>query len=103
MKEYVIGPLAQIPPGEGRNFMVGDRLVAVFHVREGEVHATQAACPHNGGPLADGLTDRGAVICPLHDHAFSFATGEGIGNGCSIAVYPVRVAANGTVVLSLQT
>ena len=51
-----IGTLAQIPPGEGRNIVVGDRTLAVFHLRDGAVYATQPNCPHAGGPLADGLT-----------------------------------------------
>jgi nitrite reductase (NADH) small subunit len=101
MSEYAIGPMSQIPPGEGRNFRVADRMIAVFHTREGAVFATQAECPHLGGPLADGLTDAHAVVCPLHDRAFSFATGAGIGNDCTIAVFPARIAADGTVFVSV--
>ncbi len=87
----VLGPLAGIPPGEGRAFVVGAAEIAVFHTREGGVFATQAQCPHRGGPLADGLTDGGHVVCPLHDRVYCLATGAGIGNECSIRVYPVTV------------
>ena len=98
-----IGKLSQIPPGEGRNFTVagpeGELLLAVFHARDGRVFATQAACPHRGGPLADGLMDNGAVVCPLHDRTYDLHTGAGIGTECTIQVYPVRTEADGTIML----
>jgi nitrite reductase (NADH) small subunit len=90
--------VTQIPPGEGRSFLVGDIDVAVFRTREGKFYATQARCPHRGGPLADGLTDGATVVCPLHDRIFSLASGEGIGNECSITIYPVIVS-NDLIVL----
>ena len=96
--EHAIGSIAQIPPGEGRNFDVGGLRVAVFHTRSGKVFATQADCPHRGGPLADGLTDEDSVVCPLHDRVYAFATGAGIGTECSIATYAVRVD-QGTILL----
>ncbi len=89
--EHAVGRIAQIPPGEGRNFEVAGLRVAVFHTRSGQIFATQANCPHRGGPLADGLTDENTVICPLHDRTYAFGTGAGIGTDCSITVYPARV------------
>ena len=93
--EHDIGKLSQIPPGEGRNFEVGDLRIAVFHTRDGEVFATQADCPHKGGPLADGLTDGNSVVCPLHDRTYDFHTGAG--PDCSIQVYPARVGEGETI------
>ncbi len=91
MAEHMVGTCAQIPPGEGRSFIVGSSELAVFHTREGGVFATQALCPHRAGPLADGLTDAGTVVCPLHDRVFSLKDGRGIGNDLSIVTYPVRI------------
>jgi nitrite reductase (NADH) small subunit len=107
--ERAIGVITQIPPGEGRNFDVGGLRIAVFHTRAGAVFATQAACPHKGGPLADGLTDENTVVCPLHDRAYDFRTGAalgaglgaGLGNDCAVATYPVRIGENGTLLLTL--
>jgi nitrite reductase (NADH) small subunit len=100
---HPIGKLSQIPPGEGRNFAVpgpaGEVLIAVFHARDGHVFATQAHCPHRGGPLADGLMDDGAVVCPLHDRTYDLRSGKGIGTDCDITVYPVRTEADGTIML----
>jgi nitrite reductase (NADH) small subunit len=101
--ELAIGKLSQIPSGEGRNFAVGVLRVAVFHTHGGQVFATQADCPHKSGPLADGLTDERSVVCPLHDRAYDFLTGAGLGNECAIKIYPVRATADGTILLTLET
>ncbi|MGH3973342.1 MAG: Rieske (2Fe-2S) protein [Pseudonocardiaceae bacterium] len=70
-----LGPIGQIPIGEGRAFAVGDEQVAVLRTRSGGLHALQAICPHRGGPLADGLIDGTQVVCPLHNHAFRLIDG----------------------------
>ena len=70
-----LGPLDQIPIGEGRAFGVGGRQVAVFRLRTGAVYAVSAVCPHKGGPIADGQIDGSIVLCPLHMNAFELATG----------------------------
>lgn len=95
-----IGPLSQIPVGEGRNMVVGDRTLAVFRMHDGAVYATQPTCPHKGGPLADGLTGGHTVMCPLHDRVFDLRTGAG--PDCAIAVVPVRVR-DGIMVVELAT
>ena len=103
--EVTLGPVRLIPQGEGRNFDVGGERVAVFHTRSGEVFATQATCPHKGGPLADGLVGGGTVICPLHAWKFDLGTGEGAGAtpaGCRLKTYPVRVTGGGLIVIKNQ-
>jgi nitrite reductase (NADH) small subunit len=97
--ERAIGHISQIPKGEGRNFALGTQRFAVFHTHAGRLFATQAECPHRGGPLADGLTDEASVVCPLHDRVFDFRTGAGLGNESCIRVYPVREAADGSILL----
>ena len=52
-----LGPVDQIPIGEGRAFGVDGEQVAVFRLRSGAVHAVSAVCPHKGGPIADGQID----------------------------------------------
>ncbi len=102
MRTYEIGALDQIPRGEGRNFDVDGKVIAVFHTQSGAVFATQPRCPHLGGPLADGLTGGTSVICPLHDRTYDLQTGRGLNTGCSIAVYPTHLTQDGTVVLELD-
>ena len=100
--EHRLGPVDQIPVGEGRNFSVAAQQVAVFRTRQGGLFATQANCPHRGGPLADGLIGENTVICPLHDWNFDLATGETKNGECGITVYPVR-AVDGEIVLTVET
>ena len=94
-----LGPVDAIPLGEGRAFAVGDEQVAVFRLRDGTLRATQARCPHAGGPLADGQLDLTHVVCPLHLRAFSFADGQ-CAEGEVIKVH-TATAVNGEIVLDL--
>jgi nitrite reductase/ring-hydroxylating ferredoxin subunit len=72
---YRLGPVDQVPYGEGRTFEVAGEQVAVFRLRSGHVYALSAVCSHKGGPIADGQTDDHVVLCPLHLNAFELATG----------------------------
>jgi nitrite reductase (NADH) small subunit len=100
MPQRTIGHLSQIPPGEGRVYEVDGVRMAVFHTHAGAVHATQAACPHRHGPLADGLIDEGVLICPLHERNFDLRTGAPLGHDCpGLRIYAVRAEADGAIVL----
>ena len=66
------------------------------------MYATQAACPHRAGPLADGLVGAGSVICPLHSYKFELATGRSVGNACdALKIYDIAVNEAGELVLCL--
>jgi nitrite reductase (NADH) small subunit len=88
--EHVVGRVADIPPGEGRAFVAGGTQIAVFRLRDGSLHATQAACPHAGGPLADGQTDLNVLVCPLHLYAYKWSDGSSTSGAAPIRVFPVR-------------
>ncbi|OHV43957.1 (2Fe-2S)-binding protein [Pseudofrankia sp. BMG5.36] len=96
-----LGLLREIPVGEARVYAVGDAQIAVFRLRGDTLRAVDAVCPHAGGPLADGQADAGVVICPLHAHVFSLATGESTSGAPPIGCYPVRLAVDGTIELTL--
>ena len=100
--EIVLGPFDAIPPGEGRAYEAGGLRVAVFRARDGRVFAVQAECPHRGGPLADGLTGGGTLICPLHSWKFDLATGANLMGECGLKTYPVRVDGAGLIVLAVS-
>ncbi len=98
-----LGPVESIPVGEGRAFAAGDEQVAVFRLRGddvggGPLRAMQAACPHAGGPLADGQLDGRKVVCPLHNHVFSLVDGSCSSGDFAVRMYPVR-AEDGQIVL----
>jgi nitrite reductase/ring-hydroxylating ferredoxin subunit len=85
-----LGPITDIPLGEGRTFAVDGDMIAVFRLRDGSLRAVSAVCPHKGGPLADGQIDNSIVVCPLHLFAWDLATGCSQSGQAPINVYPVR-------------
>ena len=89
-RAVAVGRVEEIPPGEGRTFVVGDTQVAVFRLRDGSLHATQAACPHAGGPLADGQTDVDVLVCPLHLYAYRWSDGTSTSGAAPVRLFPVR-------------
>jgi nitrite reductase (NADH) small subunit len=98
--EVVVGRVEEIPPGEGRAFVAAGTQIAVFRLRDGSLHATQAGCPHAGGPLADGQTDVTVLVCPLHQYAYRWSDGASTTGAHPIRVYPVRDV-DGSVVVDL--
>jgi nitrite reductase (NADH) small subunit len=82
---YRLGPVDDVPRGEGRAYALDGEQVAVFRLRDGSLRAVSAVCPHQGGPVADGQIDDRVVVCPLHLNAFNLATGE-----CRTAAYALR-------------
>jgi nitrite reductase (NADH) small subunit len=90
VRAHVLGRVEEIPLGEGRAYVAGEAQVAVFRLRDGSLHATQAACPHAGGPLADGQTDADVLVCPLHLYGFRWSDGAATGADLRLRVYPVR-------------
>ncbi|WP_437746974.1 Rieske (2Fe-2S) protein [Sorangium sp. So ce1504] len=100
--EITLGPLSAIPPGEGRAFEVGSERIAVFVARDGRVFATQASCPHRGGPLVDGLLGGCTLICPLHAQKFNLETGEALSGGEGLKTYPVRLSATNQILVRIE-
>ena len=92
MSTINLGSLDKIPLGQGLSFKVGDQEIAVFRQRDGKLFATQSRCPHKQGPLAEGIVGGGKVICPLHSHKFTLATGEGSEPHECVKTYAVREA-----------
>src|SRR5450432_488445 len=100
MSETKLGPVSNIPPGEGRVYSVNGEKIAVFHTRSGAVYAVQAECPHRGGPLADGLVGGSTLVCPLHGWKFDLSTGAALMGECGLKTYPVRVDESGGIVIT---
>jgi nitrite reductase (NADH) small subunit len=67
--------IADIPPGTGREVVVGDNIVALFHV-DGEFYALDGVCPHQGGPLGKGALQGCILTCPWHGWQFDVRNGE---------------------------
>ena len=100
---YDLGPVDQIPIGEGRLLRIGHVPVAVFRARDGSVYATQALCPHSGGPLADGIIGGGQLQCPLHSYRFELGTGKPLGNDCkALKTYKVEITEQEHIRIALE-
>ena len=85
---YRLGPVDQIPYGEGRAFAVGGHQVAVFRKRDGSLRALSAVCPHKGGPIADGKpTTESCSVRSLN--AFELDTGCSTTGVAPLRTYPV--------------
>ncbi len=79
-----------VPLGEGRSITLDGRRIAIFRSSAGWF-ALDAACPHRGGPLADGIVCDNAVICPLHDRRYDLASGAALNADGSVTAHRVQL------------
>lgn len=98
--DLVLGPVDQIPLGEGRAFDLAGEQVAVFRLKDGSLRAVSAVCPHKGGPIADGQIDARIVVCPLHANAFLLDTGCSVTGEAPLKSYPVTTDQAGDIVVT---
>jgi len=99
---FNLGPVDQIPFGEGRAFGVAGEQVAVFRLRDGSLRGLSAVCPHKGGPIADGTIDQQVVMCPLHQNAFELDTGCSTTGAEPLPVYNVETDAERNIILQMR-
>lgn len=64
-----------VPLREGRAVRLGSREIALFNLGQ-RFLAVDNRCPHEGGPLADGIVSGSAVVCPLHSWKVCLESGE---------------------------
>ena len=102
---FRIASAGSVPLREGRSVTMGEREIAIFNL-DGSFAAIDAACPHRGGPLCDGIVTGSsgpslvcgplmghAVVCPLHGWKIDLDTGNVLKPEVSVKVetYEVRV------------
>jgi len=63
-----------IPLREGRGVKLGDREIAIFNLGD-RFLAIDNQCPHEGGPLCDGIVSGTTVVCPLHGWKIDLESG----------------------------
>jgi len=90
-------PAAELAPGAHRVVDVDGARVAVFNL-DGELHAIEDVCTHDGGELTGGSVEGEEIVCPRHGARFCLRTGEALSAPAyePTAKLPVRVE-NGTV------
>ena len=92
-----------LPLREGRAVTLGDREIALFNLGH-RVLATDNQCPHQAGPLCDGIVTGESVVCPLHAWKVNLASGvverPTQGKDHCVRTYPTRIQ-DGIVVVGL--
>ncbi len=96
------GRADEIPPGGSKVVKVHDHTVALFNF-DGEIHALDNTCPHQGGPLGEGyLEETGVVSCPWHGWTFDLCTGiSPIDADVKVRRYPVAIV-GGEIILEID-
>ena len=81
-----------IPSQEGRSVSIGGMEIAIFNLGNRFV-AIENACPHQGGPLCDGIVSGTSVVCPLHGWKFDLETGAPVRASlpACLTTFPARV------------
>lgn len=71
---------------------VAGREIAIFNLGD-RFSAIENECPHQGGPLCDGIVSGSTIVCPLHGWRFDLDTGLATRASlpACVAVYPTRV------------
>ena len=92
MKWHKVTYPHNIPLREGRAVTVAGEEIAIFNLGE-EFVAVDNRCPHQGGPLADGIVTGEKVVCPLHSWRVCLRTGSILKPAIPVrtSVYPARV------------
>lgn len=92
---------ANIPLREGRAVSLAGANVAIFNLGYDFV-AIENECPHQGGPLCDGIVSGTVVVCPLHGWKFDLNSGDATKSSipACVATFPTRVE-NGIVMLDV--
>jgi 3-phenylpropionate/trans-cinnamate dioxygenase ferredoxin subunit len=80
-------------PGEYRVVWDGDVPIAVINV-DGEIHAIEDVCTHDGGELTGGVIEGREIECPRHGARFDITSGAVLCGPAylPVAKFPVRVA-----------
>ena len=92
-----------IPPREGRPVLIAGREIALFNLGD-RFLATVNRCPHQGGPLCDGILTATSVVCPLHAWKVNLETGAverpAAGREHCVETFPTRVE-DGIILIGL--
>lgn len=76
MSEFLrVCAVSELPrPGAAAEFNVEGRTLCVANI-EGKISVLDGVCPHEGGPLGEGVIEGGRVVCPWHAYSFDASTG----------------------------
>ena len=86
-----VAQVDEVAPGTAKMVEVNGKELALYNV-DGRIYATTNICPHQGGPLAEGMLEGTTVVCPWHAWAFDVCSGTSpVNPRARIETYPVKV------------
>jgi nitrite reductase/ring-hydroxylating ferredoxin subunit len=115
MSRHVVATAQEIPEGGRKLVTVRGRPIAIFNLK-GEYYGMLNRCPHQGGPMCEGLitglreaklpgeyvySRAGEIVrCPWHGWEFDIRTGQSFcePGRVNLRTFPVEVAAGSAVV-----
>jgi len=84
---------SNVPSREGRAVRIGAHEIAIFNLGD-RFLAVENRCPHQGGPLCDGIVTGQSVVCPLHTWKVNLQTGQverPADHAACVRTFPVHV------------
>lgn len=102
MSDWIeVGAIDDIPKLGARVVKTAQGDIGVFRTAEDEIFALRDECPHQKGPLSQGIVHGKRVTCPLHNWNIELDGGDAVApdEGCA-ASYPVKIDA-GKVMLCI--
>lgn len=70
-----VARIDDLAEGTAMEVVVVDSIVALIR-SEGEIHALDGMCAHQGGPLGKGAVDGCTLTCPWHGWQYDIRTGQ---------------------------
>lgn len=99
---FPVAQISEVPAGTAHEFVVGERIVALFNV-DGQFYALDGICPHQGGSLGQGMLRGCIVTCPWHGFQFDVTTGQHqASRSLRHPTFPVKVESD-TVYIAIET
>ena len=84
-------PLQRLRDAGAQVVKLQGKQIAVF-LQDGQLHACNNRCPHEGFPLVEGSLDAGCVLtCQWHNWKFNLRNGANLYGGDALRIYPVQV------------
>lgn len=90
-----------VPAGEMIAVAIEGKNLALYHLDNGEFHATENLCTHQFALLTDGWLEDCYIECPLHAGRFDVRTGKGQGDPIDedVRVFAVKIEDGAVLVM----
>jgi nitrite reductase (NADH) small subunit len=93
-----LASISEMPAlNEAKEIPCGDKTMCVANLG-GQFFALDNTCIHQGGPLGEGVVEKGKIVCPWHGWAYDLKTGELAPGRPGVKPYPLKVE-NGDVLI----